>query len=208
MCRPENNSAHRDFRALIVDMPERQRWVSVLRFVAGLSRAEMALVLGNSASDVKSDLWIAIRKIMGADSANGVQASHDPCSENDQPTRRFFPRNASITPKREAPQREKSPLKNPKPLPRQPSVVIVSVRHFTPLSAKDPPTMRRGRFSLVDPTACRFLDRIDRLSKMESSFGGAEKSSCRPVEFPVDHPRRQKAAASSPTAQAIRSCTT
>ena len=72
MCRPANNPAHREFRAMIVDMPERQRWVSVLRFVASLSRAEIAMALRISASDVKSDLWIALRQIMGADLANGV----------------------------------------------------------------------------------------------------------------------------------------
>ena len=67
-----NNPAHGEFRALIADMPERQRWASVLRFVASLSRAEIAMVLGISSSDVKSDLWIALRRIMGADFANGV----------------------------------------------------------------------------------------------------------------------------------------
>ena len=69
---PSNNPEHSEFRALIADMPDRQRWVSALRFVANLSRAEIAMVLGSSSSDVKSDLWIALRHIMGADFANGV----------------------------------------------------------------------------------------------------------------------------------------
>lgn len=72
MSSPASNPAHSEFRALIADMPERQRWLSVLRFVANLSRAEIAMVLGISSSDVKSDLWIALRRIMGADFANGV----------------------------------------------------------------------------------------------------------------------------------------
>ena len=72
MRRPANNVAHSEFRALIADMSERERWVSVLRFVAGLSRAEIAMVLGLSVSDVKSDLWIGFRQIMAIYLANGV----------------------------------------------------------------------------------------------------------------------------------------
>ena len=73
MSSPANNPVHREFRALIADMPERQRWVSVLRFIANLSRAEIADVLDDSIAAVKTDLWTALQQIMGADIAKNAK---------------------------------------------------------------------------------------------------------------------------------------
>lgn len=72
MTRPGANSEHRDYRAFLSGLRERDRWMVALRFVAGLSREEIAEVLELPADEVKSALWAAMQRLMRIGIAEGL----------------------------------------------------------------------------------------------------------------------------------------
>ena len=72
MTRPGTNSEHRDYRVFLAGLRERDRWMVALRFVAGLSREEIAEVLELSADEVRSALWAAMQRLMRIGIAEGL----------------------------------------------------------------------------------------------------------------------------------------